>query len=296
MPGYDVRTFLNRLKAVCQCCALGKDARRVEQGRPARCCALVPRRCCESYLSDGSVRYAHRLLRAVLQDAVLDELVADNVARNQRVTHRYRPKFTPWSAQEAQQFLKSVQADRWYALYVVALSLGLRRGELLGLRWVDVDLVDESIVVRHTLQRINGELRFGPVKTDDSVRVIPMTPGLGTALRAHLAAQHLDQAAAGDKWAGHDVVFATRIGTPIEPRNLNRHLDLWCERSGVRRIRFHDLRHSCATLLYHQGVALERIQDILGHSSPTVTKTIYIDATRKVAQDAVDTLGFLFEP
>jgi integrase len=127
------------------------------------------------------------------------------------------------------------------------------------------------------------------------VRVVPMTPGLAGALRTHLAAQRVDQAAAGDKWADYDVVFATRIGTPIEPRNLNRHLDLMCERAGVRRIRFHDLRHSCATLLYHQGVPLERIQDILGHSSPTVSKTIYVDATRKVAQDAVDKLGFLFE-
>jgi integrase len=91
------------------------------------------------------------------------------------------------------------------------------------------------------------------------------------------------------------MVFTTDIGTPIEPRNLNRHLDRLCERAGVRRIRFHDLRHSCATILYDLGVPIEQIQDVLGHSSPTITKTIYVEATRKVQQDAVDRLGFLFD-
>ena len=91
------------------------------------------------------------------------------------------------------------------------------------------------------------------------------------------------------------MVFATYIGTPIEPRNLNRHFDKLCERAGVRRIRVHDLRRSCATLLYDQGVSIEHIQDVLGHSSLTITKTIYVEATRKVQRDAVDRMGFLFD-
>ncbi|MEH0986411.1 tyrosine-type recombinase/integrase [Micromonospora sp. CPCC 205556] len=91
------------------------------------------------------------------------------------------------------------------------------------------------------------------------------------------------------------MLFTTKIGTPIEPRNINRHFDQLCERAGVRRIRVHDLRHSCATLLYDQGVPLERIQDVLGYSSPTVTKSIYVEATRRVQQDSVDRLGFLFD-
>jgi integrase len=90
-------------------------------------------------------------------------------------------------------------------------------------------------------------------------------------------------------------LFTTKIGTPIEPRNLNRHFDRLCGMAGVRRIRVHDLRHSCATLMYDQGVPLEQIQDVLGHSSPTVTKTIYVGATRKVQQGAVERLGFLFD-
>jgi integrase len=175
------------------------------------------------------------------------------------------------------------------------LAVGLRRGEALALRWADVDLVDGSISVRHTLHRIEGRLTLSPVKTDDSARVIPITGQLAAVLCAHRAGQREDQHAAGDRWHDRSVVFATRIGTPIEPRNLNRHFQRLCDRAGVRQIRVHDLRRSCATLLYDQGVPIERIQDILGHSSPTITKTIYVDATRKVQQDAVDKLGFLFD-
>jgi integrase len=292
---WDVRTFLNRLKAVCQCCALGKDAKRVASGKPARCCALRPVRCCGSFLSDGSVRYAHRLLRAALQDAVVDDLVPANVARNLRVSHRYRPKLTPWSADDARRFLGAIRDDRLFPLYAVALSLGLRRGELLALRWVDVDLVDDVVRVAQTLQRINGVLTVGPVKTDGSVRHLAMSAQVASVFRQRRDAQQSEQEAAGERWRDHGLVFATRLGTPIEPRNLNRHLDQACERAGVPRIRFHDLRHSCASLLYDQGVPIENIQDVLGHSSPSVTKTIYVEATRKIQREAVDRLDFLFD-
>jgi integrase len=217
------------------------------------------------------VRYAHRLLRAALEDAVMDELLATNPAKTLRISHRYRPKFTPWTANEARRFLGAARDDRWYALYSVALSLGLRRGEALALRWVDVDPVDNVIRVRQTLQRTDGQLRFGPVKTDGSSREVPVPPNLVGILRRHRLLQVAEREAAGDRWKEHGLLFTTKIGTPIEPRNINRHFDQLCVRAGVRRIRVHDLRHSCATLLYDQGVTLERIQDVLGHSSPTVT-------------------------
>lgn len=122
-----------------------------------------------------------------------------------------------------------------------------------------------------------------------------LPPGLVDVLRAHRALQRTEREAAGNRWQEHWLLFTTKIGTPVEPRNLNRHFEQLCERAGVRRIRVDDLRHSCATLPYDPGVPLERIQDVLGHSSPTVTKSIYVEATRRVQQDAVDRLGFLFD-
>jgi integrase len=110
--------------------------------------------------------------------------------------------------------------------------------------------------------------------------------------RQHHADQQIERDSAGGRWKETGAVFTTRVGTPIEARSMNRHLDALCEQAGVPRIRFHELRHSGATLLYDQGVSIENIQDVLGHSSPTVTKTIYVDATRQVQRDAVDRLGF----
>lgn len=289
-----VRTFLNRAKSTCQCCAQGKDAARAAAGKGARCCAKKPRQCCESFPSDGTIRHLHRMIRAALQDAVVDGLLAENPARNLRLAHRYRPRFTPLTGEEAKLLLKTARSDRLYALYAVALALGLRRGEALGLRWEDVDLVDGLVFVRQTLQRLGGKLVFGPVKSDGSERVIGLPAPCLAALREHRQSQAAEQRTAGESWKDHGLVFTTTIGTPIEPRNLNRHFVRLLERAGLRRVRFHDLRHSCATLLYEQGVPIEKIQDVLGHSSPTITKMIYVEVTREAQRSATDKLGYLF--
>jgi integrase len=225
----------------------------------------------------------------------VDDLVPTNVAKNLRISHRYRPKFTPWSSDEARRFLAMVRDDRLFALYAVALAIGLRRGELLGLRWVDVDLVDNVVTVAQTMQRIGGRLQPGPVKTDGSRRCLAISAHLADVFRQHRSRQRDERAAAGERWRESGLVYTTKIGTAIEPRNMNRHLDRLCQLAVVPRIRFHDLRHSCATILYDLGVSIENIQDVLGHSSPTVTKTIYVDSTRKVQRDAVERLDFLFD-
>lgn len=231
----DIRRAFSRLKEVCQCCALGKDQQRqeraqrmlaIQSARPprknarkiegARCCALTPSRCCHSAISDGTIRYVHRVLRAALQDAVSEGILTNNVAKNLRLSQRYRPKFVPWTGVEARRFLRASEGDRLYALYAVALSLGLRRGEALGLRWSDVDLAAGVIRVRQALQRVNGRLSFGPVKTDGSVRAVAIPVACAAALGRHRERQHRDSLSAGSAWHEHGLVFTTTIGTPIE--------------------------------------------------------------------------------
>lgn len=168
-------------------------------------------------LSDGSIRYAHRLLRAALQDAVTEELVASNPAKALRISHQYRPKFTPWTADEAKRFLKAARDDGWYALYSVALALGLRCGKALALRWVDVDLVDNVLRVRQSLQRTGGELRFGPVKTDGSERAVALPLSLVDVLRGHRAVQRTEREAAGDRWQEHGLLSTTKIALRSSP-------------------------------------------------------------------------------
>ncbi len=150
-----------------------------------------------------------------------------------------------------------------FTLYAMALALGLRRGEALGLRWQDADLNEGLIFVRQTVQRLNGQLVFGPVESDGSERVVGLPAPCLDALKRHRMAQQAERKSAVGKWREHGLIFTTTIGTPIEPRNLNRHFVRLLGLAGPDRIQLHDLRHSCATLLDEQGVPIEKIQDVL---------------------------------
>ncbi|EUA06147.1 phage integrase family protein [Mycobacterium kansasii 732] len=124
----------------------------------ARCCAKKPAECCGQVAGTGTLRYLLRLVRAALQDAVDEELLARNVARQVKMPAGSIRKVTPWSAEEARMFLETARHDRLYALWAVALAIGLRRGEALGLRWVDVDLVNGRVVIAKALSRVGTNL------------------------------------------------------------------------------------------------------------------------------------------
>ena len=142
---------------------------------------------------------------------------------------------------------------------------------------------------------MGGKLRVVEPKTSTSRRTVVLPKLAVRYLQEHRNRQDAERLALGDAWREHGLVFASSVGTPIEPRNVNRHFESWCELTGVRRIRFHDLRHSCASLLYALGVPLDQIQDILGHGSPVTTKLIYVDVGEDMHRDALDQLGALFE-
>jgi integrase len=207
-------------------------------------------------------------------------------------------------------------------LYAVALAVGLRRGEALGVRWEDLELMcgrcggslvdplhdaicegaDDTtdrdsgeVHVRQTLQRVNGALIFQPPKTQNSERSVPLPGPCVSVLVAHWRRQREWARRAGADWQDSGLVFTTRTGGPIDPRNLVRSFVALCERAGIRRIRFHDLRHSCATLLFAQGVEIGTVKEILGHSSVSITADIYVEVIKKLRQDAVDGMNDLFE-
>ena len=133
------------------------------------------------------------------------------------------------------------------------------------------------------------------MKSDGSARFVAMPIPCVEAFRRHRERQDAERVTAGASWHESGLVFTTPIGTPMEPANVNKIFAALCARSGVRRIRFHDLRHSCATLLYELGVPIENIQDVLGHSTPVITKLLYVDGTEKMQRAAADRLGTLFE-
>jgi integrase len=198
----------------------------------------------------------------------VEGILAENVARNLRLNYRYRPTFVAWTPAEARKFLRVAESERLGALYTAALLLGIRRGEALGLAWSDVDLERGVLEVRQALQRAGGVLRLGPVKSDGSARFVAIPAPCVDALRRHRARQAAERAVAGEAWRESGLVFTSVIGSPVEPANVNKEFAALCAKAGVRRIRFHDLRHSCATMLYELGVPIENIQDVLGHSTP----------------------------
>ncbi len=212
-------------------------------------------------LSPRTVQYVHSILRRALEDARREELVGRNVAREVSPPRFERTEFVPLSPAEARRFLAAAADDRLYAVYVLALVLGMRRGEVLGLRWSAVDLDRGTLRVQTSLRRVGDKLVFSSPKTRRSRRAIPLPRAVVKVLRDHKERQAVEQAEA-EVWADLDLVFTTSIGTPIEPRNLSRHFELLRERAGVRRVRFHDLRHGCASLLFDLGVPLRMVMEI----------------------------------
>ena len=164
---------------------------------------------------------------------------------------------------------------------------GLRKGELLGLRWVDVDLDSAELQVRQTAQRVAGELQFTAPKTRHSRRSLPLPPLAVDALREHRARQAAERLCAGPAWQDSGLVFTTAHGTPIEPRNLNRHWYGVRDRSGLSGVRLHDLRHTCVTLLLDSGAPPHIVRAIAGHSGIEVTMTIYAHAAREEQRKAL---------
>ncbi|PWU49662.1 site-specific integrase [Micromonospora globispora] len=238
-------------------------------------------------VSARTVQQVHAVLRAMLSQAVREELLARNVARLVQAPAPEREEIHPWAEAEARAFLAAVRAHRLHALFVVALALGLRRGELLGLRWSDVDLDAGQLWVWQTLQRVRGDgVVFGPPKSRRSRRVLTMPVVVVQALKRHRSVQAHERKLADGQWQETGLVFTTATGRHVEPRNLNTAFGRLIARAGVRPIRFHDLRHTCATLLLAAGVSPRVVMDILGHSQIAVTMNIYGHVMPAMQQEA----------
>lgn len=246
-------------------------------------------------VSAHKMQAMHAILRNALQNAMREDLVARNVAALVRIPQAGPREFRPWSVDEAVTFLDSARQHPLYAAFVLVLALGLRRGEVLGIPWDQLDLDDGTVRVRQQLQRVDGELRLTGVKTRRSGRMVPLPDLCIRALRKRKAEQAADRLALGEAWQETGLVFTTRHGTPVEPRNLARTFDLLCERASVRRIRLHDTRHTCASLLAAAGTHPRTIMAILGHSQIGVTTNVYTHVATEDQRAAVGLLGGLLD-
>ena len=195
---------------------------------------------------------------------------------------------------QARALLEAAKGHPLEAAFVLGLTCGLRPGELLGLKWEDVDLDQGVLRVSRAVRRVGGTAQLGPTKTASSRRQLRLPAVTGDALRQHRARQLARQDVMGEQGADLDLVFPTSRGTLLDPANLRRALATVTEKAGLGRWHPHELRHSAASLLSAAGVPLEEVADVLGHASTRVTSATYRHRTTPTVEAGAGPMAALF--
>jgi integrase len=246
-------------------------------------------------LSPMSVLHIHRVLRCALGQAERWGLVATNAAQQADAPRPERVEMTTLSPEEARRFLLAASADRLEALYVLAITTGMRQGELLGLRWHDIDLEQRSIRVTGSLQYVPGKgLSLATPKTRRSRRHVLLSEIATHALEQHRTAQSVELANSAI-WDDNDLVFPNRRGRPMYATNmLTRSFAVVLETARLPHIRFHDLRHTAATLLLGKGIHPKVVSEMLGHANTSMTLDVYSHATPTMQRQAATAFDQIF--
>jgi integrase len=242
-------------------------------------------------LASKTVRATITVLNRVFADAVRRGLIARNPAE-----HVDRPRVVDkemawWTVDEARRFLDHVAGDRLEALWTLALTTGMRRGELLGLKWGDIDFDAGRLAIRRTLIETANQVRWSEPKTAASRRVVALDPGTVALLRTHRRLQLEERLAVAAGYMDDRIVFASISGECLHPASVSKAFGRYVEAAGVPRIRFHDLRHTAATMMLEQGVPLKVVTERLGHSSTRITADLYQHVGETMQDDAARRLG-----
>ena len=249
----------------------------------------------DSGLSPRTVQYIHVTIHKALKQALNDGLVPRNVAEAVKPPQVRREEIEPLTPEQTKKLVEFVGEDRLAALYVLAVTAGLRQGELLGLKWEDVDLDHGILRVKRTLSGIkDGKPIFGTPKTAKGRRSVQLTVKAVEALGKHRERQIEERKQLVELWRDWDLVFPTRVGTPISRHNLvARSFKPLLVRAGLPDIRFHDLRHTCATLMLVVGTNPKVVQEMLGHANVSITLDTYSHLLPNMQGEAVGRLDNL---
>ncbi|MGA6157337.1 site-specific integrase [Stenotrophomonas sp. NPDC087984] len=236
--------------------------------------------------SSATAKESHKVLRSALSAACREELITRNV-----VTLVEAPKVDAyegqlWTLEETLAFILTARRDPLYAAFMLAIGLGLRRGELIGLRWQDIDLDGRTLQVRKQWQRVRGEYYEGETKTRRK-RTLPLPLLCVAPLRWQRMRQQVMRDKAGADWRETDLVFTTRTGRPVEGSNVLRSFHRLSAKAGVPHIRVQDTRHGAATLLAAGNVHPRVAMEILGHSKISVTMDVYTHVPDALKREAI---------
>ncbi len=252
---------------------------RLTQIRPDHLQSLYSKKLDEG-LSKRTVQFIHAIIRRILNQAVKWDLIIRNPT--DAVTPPVPAKKAPVTLSEDQVriFLEAVKDHRWYPIYVLAVATGMREGEILGLRWQDVDLNQGVVSVNQTIENISGHLSIGQPKSDTAYRTIPLPVFALNVLKGMEMHEGL--------------LFTTSTGKPVSPRNVLRHFQLTLERLGLPKVTFHSLRHLHASYLLRQNIHPKIVQERLGHSSIALTLDVYSHIIPTLQKEAAEKINDIF--
>lgn len=242
-------------------------------------------------LSPRSRNLARAILRKALNDAIDADILVSNAAAKAKAAREQGKNVEPLTPEQVKTLI-SFTRDHWMGpLIHIALGTGLRQGELLALRWQDVNFQEKSIQVQNTLTRLNGQFVLSPPKTDKSQRKVFLDDSSMRALERQ--AKQIEEArlVAGTKWVDWGLVFSSTNGTPQHNSNVTHRVQKLMEEAGVPRKTFHNLRHSAASLLYANGADIKMIQEVLGHSQIALTANTYTHLDEAMRKEAAVKMG-----
>jgi integrase len=249
-------------------------------------------------LSPRSVRYVHTIVHRAMRDAVRWGRIARNpadAADPPRGAATSPPTMTTWTAPEVRSFLEHTADHRLHAAFVTLATTGMRRGECLGLRWSDVDLVNGRASIVQTVIAVNHEVRIGSPKTARGRRTVVLDPGTIAALREHRQRQLAERLLMGAGFTDHGLVFCRPDGGPLHPERFSRTFTVQARHAGLPPIRLHDLRHTWATLALSAGEHPKVVQERLGHAAIAITLDVYSHVTEGLHGDAASRVaGIIF--
>jgi len=239
-------------------------------------------------LSDSTIFNVYCVLRAGLDGAVRDALIARNVAAkvSRPTVERKEAKYL--SSEEVTSLLDAAQGLRYFNVVALIVGSGARRGEALALKWSSVNLETARMKIDGTLSRIEGDLIITEPKTERSRRTLPLSPAMIALLKSQKAKQAAERLRAGNQWTDTGLIFTTEFGTAVDPRNVLRTVQIAAKKAGITGAGVHTLRHSAANGWLESGVHIKAVSDLLGHSSISITGDLYGHTSDDTARKAID--------
>ena len=248
----------------------------------------------EDGLSSSTVKKNYEIIRNSLEHAIDFGLIQNNVALKVKLPKSERKELMVWDEDEVNHFLQTAKEDRYYIVFYLAVTTGMRQGEILGLRWSDVNLKDGLLSIRQTLSH-DGKTFINGAKTKASLRTIALSEATIKKLQNHKMISSQEKLAIGPGYLNHNLVISTQIGSPVNPANIRRSFNRLTEVACLPRIRFHDLRHTHASLLLSKGINIKVISERLGHSNIKITLDTYshvLPTMQKEAMQKLDEMVF----